>query len=959
MDLNRVVTLLLLNILFFGGINGQMMRMSKFHDPHLPNIELNPDYGFDFPVNADVLSAVNYQPSFSNRYYMSLFGPRYQSTASSSIGFYDFHQGEDISYGVTWNNVVYDQNTLYHIVCNCDGVIRTIIDGPDHIMDNTATGRSVQVKCDSNFRNPANWGPIYINYRHLSALHTLADSAKGEAPESVRIAKGDTIGIVGKSGYTTTVHLHTSVQRLELGTNTTDLKNVHPFRIYPPTTTPHLHKILERAKIELLESWTDSALFRIYIPYNEVCVKRIEIRNHDYYRLFDFEDVSDSLDRDNHALIPGIELFAYSFNRGSTALSRFNSTKATMPAAYPASPNRPNNTYQHPITADSAVYILDLKVKDLPSNHQASDFTIKLSDIYGNVVKADFGTVWDGGQWSNGVPNAQTNAIIASNLSPGSFSCRNLSIEKGHYLNTDLGPVDIYGDVYNHGLGFKGNSLISFKKSGTSYLFEDTIPSTAAISIEAGTTLQSNDLLRLSAESPSIYGQLSGNGQFIGKVEVHQFLNLSNGARWFDIAPNVNGASLADYNENGNILVAANSANGSIWVWDAASANYVAPSSTAEITQAGKAYSVFAGTSAYGSFLRPDAGTISIVGEPQMNDVIIPLGYNDGQNSPYFQGKSQNESEGWNMIGNPFPTQYNWAGQDFNGSQGVSNAIYIYDGAADRYASFVDGLATNGGSSLIAPGQGFFIQTHAPNPGSLTLAASNRTVNGNTPFLKRAANFIKLTVATKDSLVPTDDLIIAFNNQSSLNFDPSLDAWQRLNGNTTPNLYALINQEKYAICQIPSSPNQRIIPLGLSYQNHGTEMIINANLDAFTGLEEAILFDHLKNTHCYLSRQKSYHFYYDSTYVHGRFSLILYPISLGTKAHELEPWFVYSQGSELGIICTSALQGSVAYVYSISGKLVEEVALQESKTRILQNHRAGIYLVRLLGSNVTQKVVKH
>ncbi len=392
----------------------QVMSIDTFFNGLLPQVELDPDYGFLWPVRADVLSESGYEPQYSNRYFMSLFGPRYKSTSSSNVGNYDFHQGLDITYRVSYGGTDYNDSTiLYHIISMCDGVINKIIDSTDAYLETLGTGRSVRVKCDSSFRADKSWGPIYINYRHLSDLHTLTDSAKTVPADSVRIVRGDTIGVVGESGHTSTVHLHLSIQRYEQGAPGSDYKNMHVMRIFSTDSATHLHAQLDTVRMELLQCWADSALFRLTFPYNQVNIRRIEVRNGTYYRYFDFEDVSDSSDRDHHNLISGLSMYAYSFNRGSTALSRYNSTKDDMPVSYPASPNRdtvPGAYNHHPITFDTTVYVLDMVVNDLGAGYDSTDFQLKITDIYGQTVLGYFPVTGDTLMWTGSQDSLWTNA---------------------------------------------------------------------------------------------------------------------------------------------------------------------------------------------------------------------------------------------------------------------------------------------------------------------------------------------------------------------------------------------------------------------------------------------------------------------------------------------------------------------------------------------------------------------
>ncbi|MDD2796969.1 MAG: T9SS type A sorting domain-containing protein [Bacteroidales bacterium] len=385
--------ILLLIIIFCQPLYSQMITTVTHIDNTLPDLEPTPyTYNFDYPIHSDILTNVPTKPSLSKRYQTSLFGPRYKTTSGSNTTTYDFHQGEDISGDFTYGGKTYttdttlilpDSSNIAREYCMCDGVVDNVIDGTNAAMNLIETGRSVRIKCNEQFNgnthNPA-WENIYIAYRHLSKIVVaLGDS----------IRKGDSIGWMGNSGYTTNIHLHLSLQR-KIGYS---FENIHPMRIFSPTAITHLHQPLQTAYIEHIHSWTDSAAFRISIPRTQMCIKRIRVRYSniiDY--TFDFESVSMDNNRDNHNLIPGLSVLAYNLNRAASAYSRFNATSAAMPVFYPASPNRNLADGIFPITNSSpyndqqVVATFDLIVRSLPLNFDYNNVLIDISDIYGNVV---------------------------------------------------------------------------------------------------------------------------------------------------------------------------------------------------------------------------------------------------------------------------------------------------------------------------------------------------------------------------------------------------------------------------------------------------------------------------------------------------------------------------------------------------------------------------------------------
>ncbi len=364
------------------------LKDSVYADASLPDIEPTYNYGFVHPIYANVLSAnqSTYTPSASNRYFMSLFGPRYKQTSTSNIGFYDFHQGEDFSPNVTYNNLTYDTANKVSEVCMCDGIVTNILDSTDAYLETIEQGRSVTVKCDSTFKANTTWGNIYMNYRHLSKI----DSALKVKGVNAVIHKGDTVGKIGMSGQTEAVHLHYSVTR----STPQGMKHVHPMRVFNPQAIPHLHNKLDTAiTMQLLGAWNDSALIRLAVPYNEMCIKKIRVTcGVNYTREFDFEEIANQRGRDTNNIVPGLAMYAYPFNRYQSAYSRYKQLDSLMPVVYPAARFRPVIWGNFPILNvwpyNKPQYVLDIMVSQLPPVYNYNNLVIEIQDIYGTVVKS-------------------------------------------------------------------------------------------------------------------------------------------------------------------------------------------------------------------------------------------------------------------------------------------------------------------------------------------------------------------------------------------------------------------------------------------------------------------------------------------------------------------------------------------------------------------------------------------
>lgn len=419
---NRSLTLKILNmkkviltvlVIVFAHLSGWSQQMSTvaYRDISIPYIELNPSkYNFAYPIQADILDSLNFTPPNDGVYLKATYGHRYLSSLSDRT---DNHGGFDYWSNHSYNGINYDDSLKAPIICMCDGVISQVLNGPDSLLELTASGRSVRVTCDSI--SQAFGGSHSINYRHLSSLGALATIADTAAASTITIQKGEVIGLMGESGTTSNVHLHLSSNAVHPVNGNSFLSTA---RLFDPTLHPAVLKELTDATIDVLHDWPDSALVRVTWPYNQT-INQFEFINQSDTVVFNKEEAYDtgSAIRDNHDCLPGIKVFAYQFNGKQTAQNRYLSGMNNIPAIYPASPNRDTNIalygYQHvPITIDSVAYVYDFMVKGLSPAHQKEDFIIKLSDVWGYTVEGTFSVTSTIHEPSNRMAKVYPNPVI-------------------------------------------------------------------------------------------------------------------------------------------------------------------------------------------------------------------------------------------------------------------------------------------------------------------------------------------------------------------------------------------------------------------------------------------------------------------------------------------------------------------------------------------------------------------
>ena len=393
---------------------------------------------------------------------------------------------------------------------------------------------------------------------------------------------------------------------------------------------------------------------------------------------------------------------------------------------------------------------------------------------------------WNGSAWSSGSnPSSSQNAVIGSGQSltvSSALSVGEITVESGSTLSVNSGvTLTLAGDLTNSGT-ISGSGTISFDNNANISRTRGSVTEfEGIINVETGTTLETNDNLRLTASSASSYGMISGDGTVSGDVKIQCYLDLAGGAndgRWYQLASPITNTTFNDFNE-GQTLTVANNTTGTVWEWDAANSEWSSPTDATSTPENGKGYTFYAGTNANGDFITAEAGTIELEGTVTNSDVAHALSYNDGQASSisFVGGTSTSATEGWNLVGNPYPAQYDWSGQTL--PTDLNNATYVFQNEAS-YATYITGVGTNNGTQYIAPFQAFWVQSTNAAPGTLTFAEAQRVTSQSTELFK-TVTIDGVHLEAKTSANKKDEIFIGFDAQASLGFDVKYDAWKLLN----------------------------------------------------------------------------------------------------------------------------------------------------------------------------------
>ncbi len=296
-------------------------------------------------------------------------------------------------------------------------------------------------------------------------------------------------------------------------------------------------------------------------------------------------------------------------------------------------------------------------------------------------------------------------------------------------------------------------------------------------------------------------------------------------------------------------------------------------------------------------------------------------------------------SNGWNLVGNPYPSSIDWSAASGWTKTNVNNAIYIHVNAA-TWATF-NGSGTNGGTRYIAPGQGFFVQASAAG----TLAMTNAVkVHNATTFFKNAEatvpNLLRLQVSGNGY---SDEAVVHFAPEATAEFDGSYDAHK---------LYGDVPEaaQVYTLGSIPlainSLPTTSTVPMGIYTGAAGTYTLAATEINDLTGvtLEDTHtgIFTDLTKSPCSVELAAG----------ESGQRFILHFGLLSIEEKESSPASIYSYRHTAYIHMNENTSGDI-FIYSISGQLVATIP-SASGIKEVQLPVSGTYIVKVVAEKATE-----
>ncbi len=440
----------------------------------------------------------------------------------------------------------------------------------------------------------------------------------------------------------------------------------------------------------------------------------------------------------------------------------------------------------------------------------------------------------------------------------------------------------------------------------------------------AGSTLSATTLnLKSNASGTATY--LDNGITQINSSNVEQYLTA--GRNWYISSP--------VSTSNTNALSTATS----IVHWDETIGNWAAP----------------------GEFLQPMRGYIS-VSTNDSKSITFSGTLNNGEKTIALTRTSGKNKEGFNLVGNPYPSYLNWTSSIATAANALTT-IWYRTQANGVYAFHT--YNASGGIGIpaevtgeIPPMQGFWVRVNAGG-GTLTTNNSMRSHgSGSAPLKVRSVNntknaLLRLEVSNGSN---NDETVVYFNANASDNPD-NYDSPKMANANAAvPEIFTVSGNENVAINGLNTLMTDKELALGFSTGETNQFTIKASQISNFDEATQIILKDKLANTEHDLTDNTPYIFSSGPTSTTNRFSLVFRTagITTGTNSADSKQNISICKNTSNGLtifVTGNINPGSSVQIYNALGRLTSHKLLTENKTIIQLPKQPGVYLVSIKNGN--------
>ncbi|MCX6231694.1 MAG: endonuclease [Bacteroidetes bacterium] len=304
--------------------------------------------------------------------------------------------------------------------------------------------------------------------------------------------------------------------------------------------------------------------------------------------------------------------------------------------------------------------------------------------------------------------------------------------------------------------------------------------------------------------------------------------------------------------------------------------------------------------------------------------------------------KTSGQGEGWNLLGNPFPSNLVW--NDANWTLGnVEGLAKIWNEGSQSYSD----ISANG---IIPANQGFFVRTTVSNV-SLTIPSAARTHTAQAFSKSSQVPLLSLTVSNAVNTC-RDIASIVINEQATTEYDLKFDGTKLYGSSIAPKLYSILSDgHELSTNAIPLPTNTTFINLGFKAGVNGNYTITADGIQTFTTCGAVILEDRKSNLTQNLHENPVYNFTAATSDNPDRF-ILHFATSLPNKNINIYAYenSIYINGSE------NIMQIAV---YNLLGQQIKTISNVNGMQSIgMKGNASAYYIVKVITDHnvYTEKV---
>ena len=318
-------------------------------------------------------------------------------------------------------------------------------------------------------------------------------------------------------------------------------------------------------------------------------------------------------------------------------------------------------------------------------------------------------------------------------------------------------------------------------------------------------------------------------------------------------------------------------------------------------------------------------------------------------------------ADGWNLIGNPYPSAINWSGDvnDWTKSVDISPVVYVPDVLTNQFIVF-NYTDNSGEGGIIALGQAFWIKANAINP-TLTLHEPAKTSTGTARFYRKS------TTSSSEQLVIgiqnekyQDKTYLKINENATDDFDHDFDGYKLFNKSL--NIYLSDDAQRGLVMHTVSAiPENKPIAVVVDAMEPGDYEISFKNAENFSAASSLFLIDRLEDKAMPVTSGESYeaHISEASQAVTDRFYLSRNP---EIPTHRISDWvqaYPNPVKDKLKILIPSRENASVKLMDN-SGRVIVSTLINGSFEIDMQDYPEGMYVLNVVveGEVVVKKIIR-